>query len=306
MASFLPQTLEVDEQIFDRNLKIVEDANQMYSKASTVKQRQQLLPEKPMPSVQVCPDPGMCVKTKNVAGQKVFVNLCKIQEIPPARPISEERLQEIILSEDYSSDYRVPMSLGAPRTEKDKSGKDCVACDVAVNSVWYDQTMENSLTFTTFVVGLAMEGLCEKYGDECNVDRQNWSILKNKRYMGKIQRHVIQQRPGITGIQEIQDNSTTNLNEKVVKIKPEFEIVKADEEEFLVATIMLPKVQNLADLSLDLGEDRLVLEARNAGYVLDIFLPYNLCQDECGAQFHRDKKVLTVTMPLLQSNNLLL
>ena len=51
------------------------------------------------------------------------------------------------------------MSLGAPRGEKDKAGKDCFACDVAVNSVWYDQTMVDSLTFTTFLVTLAMEGM---------------------------------------------------------------------------------------------------------------------------------------------------
>ncbi len=39
-----------------------------------------------------------------------------------------------------------------------------------------------------------MEGLCEKYGDVVNLDRQNWSILKNKKYMGRLQRHRIQRR----------------------------------------------------------------------------------------------------------------
>ena len=38
-----------------------------------------------------------------------------------------------------------------------------------------------------------MEGLCEKYGDEVNLDRQNWIILKNKKYLGALQRHHIQQ-----------------------------------------------------------------------------------------------------------------
>ena len=37
--------------------------------------------------------------------------------------------------------FRVPMSLGAPREEKDKSGNPCFVCDVAVNSVWYSDTM---------------------------------------------------------------------------------------------------------------------------------------------------------------------
>ena len=53
--------------------------------------------------------------------------------------------------------------------------------------------MVNSIAFTTFVINVAMEGLCEKYGDEVNLDRQNWVILKNKKYLGNLQRHHIQQ-----------------------------------------------------------------------------------------------------------------
>ena len=57
----------------------------------------------------------------------------------------------------------------------------------------YEETMVNSIAFTTFVINVAMEGLCEKYGDEVNLDRQNWVILKNKKYLGNLQRHHIQQ-----------------------------------------------------------------------------------------------------------------
>lgn len=42
---------------------------------------------------------------------------------------------------------------------------------------------------------------------------------------------------------------------------------------------------------LDIGEDRLVLETRSNVYHLDIFLPYNLIQEECGAQFNRNSRV---------------
>ena len=51
-------------------------------------------------------DPGMCVKTKNIAGDKVFLNFCKVHAIPPAKPISENALQDIIAHENYNSDYR--------------------------------------------------------------------------------------------------------------------------------------------------------------------------------------------------------
>ena len=48
----------------------------------------------------------MCVKTKNLKSAKVFINICKIQEIPPAPPLSEEKLKNVIAMEDYSSDFR--------------------------------------------------------------------------------------------------------------------------------------------------------------------------------------------------------
>ena len=52
-------------------------------------------------------------------------------------------------------------------------------------------------------------------------------------------------------------------------------------------------------LLLDMGEDRIVLNTRSGIYFLDIFLPYNLNQDECGAQFDKKTKILTITMPVV-------
>ena len=62
------------------------------------------------------------MKTKNIEGQKVFVNVCKVEAIPPAKPISEEALKAIIVSEDYETDYKIPMSLGGPRKVSFKIG----------------------------------------------------------------------------------------------------------------------------------------------------------------------------------------
>ena len=45
-------------------------------------------------------------------------------------------------------------------------------------------------------------------------------------------------------------------------------------------------------LTLDIGEDRILLETRANVYHLDIFLPYDLIQEECGAQFDRKSKVI--------------
>ena len=119
------------------------------------------------------------------------------------RPITEDQLQNIIAEEDYATDFKIPMSLGEPREERDKAGGLCHCADVAVNAAWYEDTMQGNLTFTTFLVQVAMEGLCEKYGDVANLDRQNWAILKNKKYMGAVQRHRIQQRASGSKIKEL-------------------------------------------------------------------------------------------------------
>jgi hypothetical protein len=42
------------------------------------------------------------------------------------------------------------------RLEKDKSGSECLAAEVALNSAWFQQTMEPSLVFTTFVITVAI------------------------------------------------------------------------------------------------------------------------------------------------------
>lgn len=203
------------------------------------------------------------------------------------------------------------MSLGAPRVEKDKSGKECMACDVAVNSVWYDQTMVESITFTTFLVHLAMEGLCEKYGESCNMDRQNWSILRNKKFMGKPQRHVIQHRASaskiqdITGIDDKANSQMHAISSKALitplKERPKLLLVKdpPDSEfpQMLNATISLPKVVVYKEIGLELGQDRMILESDH--YSLDIFLPFKVDPDDTLASFHRDKRELILKMKVM-------
>jgi len=49
--------------------------------------------------------------------------------------------------------------------------------------------------------------------------------------------------------------------------------------------------KSAATLTLDVGEDRILLETRSNIYHLDIYLPYDILQEECAAQFNNKTKV---------------
>ncbi len=110
--AFQPQTLDVDERILNRNLLVMGGDGHQETEFSPVfketPSKVTLVPDSDslLPSVTVTPDPGFCVKTRNVSGKKVFINVCKVAEIPPAPHITEEKLRGMIASEDYDSDYR--------------------------------------------------------------------------------------------------------------------------------------------------------------------------------------------------------
>jgi len=350
-GSFQPTKLDVDSNIFDKNLHFVsnpeeEELNSLFSSISTSSRKpeiQSLVPEADYPSLLATPSPGLCVKTKTDSKEKFFINLCKLNEIPAPPPITEKELEDMIEKEDYSNLWRVPMSIGAPRKETDKTGGNCWAADVAINKSWFDATMVGSQCFTGFVITVAIEGLGDKHPEEARLDRQNWLILKNKKYLGeKVPQHRIQQRGG-AGIQEVGKNAInyeekSDKNDKKILIKeiddqgeflkeqksvklsepkakeikkadvvkdkePKFKIVKepVEDPKFLVATIEMPGVRSQREMTLDLGEDRLVLEARRVGYSLDIFLPYRLNQEKCGAQFNGVTQELTITMQIVKS-----
>jgi len=59
------------------------------------------------------------------------------------------------------------MSLGAPRKEVDKSGQSCLACDVAINSIWYADTLVRNLyhdsmvKFTNLIFNYIFEDICK-------------------------------------------------------------------------------------------------------------------------------------------------
>lgn len=66
----------------------------------------------------MCMIVGICIKAKTTSGEKIFINVCVTDAIPPPEDISDIKLYEFVNAEE--PDYTIPMSIGAERMEEDK------------------------------------------------------------------------------------------------------------------------------------------------------------------------------------------
>lgn len=272
------------------------------------------LSKQAIPTTQVIPKPGFCLKTKNDKDEKIFINICMADNVPSPKDLSDKELIEILESDDPTG-FRIPMSIGEPHAEIDKSGKGCTAYDVVVNPAFMEK-MKSSELFKTFFLTVTLEGIDSKYDTKLS---REWVILKNRRFVGRLQEQSVrtQSKPvimemdhpddSIVGTKSapqnklIQEVSSSQEDKRSRGKEPDYRIVQEPAEgypEFLVAEINLPQVKVCSSISLDIGEDRILLQTRSNIYYLDIYLPFDLQQSECGAQFNRKTRILTITMPV--------
>lgn len=135
--------------------------------------------------------PGMCVKAYRVTNnEKIFINICTSDGIPAPEDISADQLTEILLSETPSN-YKIPMSITELRLIPDKSGKDAVACDVAVHPNYF-RKIDALRVFREFLITIVFEALDTKYNVQVN--RDTWIVLKNRKCMGTLVKHRVQNR----------------------------------------------------------------------------------------------------------------
>ncbi|XP_033635576.1 PIH1 domain-containing protein 1-like [Asterias rubens] len=260
----------------------------------------------------VKPQPGFCIKTRNESNAKVFINVCKSAELPSPNDITEEELIKILDSSE--PDYRVPLSIGEGHAEMDKTGKGCTAYDVMINTDFFEKVQKSNV-FKGFLMSVVFEGLENKYNIQLE---RNWVQLKNRKCLGTLGEHNIrtQSKPRILEVESLNDENqgspqdqpkksliteVEGMSDRVVAPEPEYIIMREPPEghpEFLVIEIKLPGVKTAKTLSLDLGEDRVLLHAHPNLYHMDIYLPFDVNSDEAGAQFNKDNKVLTVTLPV--------
>ncbi|XP_055992422.1 PIH1 domain-containing protein 1 isoform X1 [Sorex fumeus] len=242
-------------------------------------------------STKIQPQPGFCVKTTSSEG-KVFINICHSPSIPPPADLTEDELLQML--EEDQAGFRIPMSLGEPHAELDAKGQGCTAYDVAVNSDFY-RRMQNSDFLRELVITIAREGLEDKYGLQLNSE---WRLLKNRPFLGSISQQNIrsQQRPRIQELGNLVAPDLPAAEEGPEKPHLNLWLEAPD---LLLAEIDLPKLDGALGLSLEIGENRLVMGGPQKLYHLDVHIPLRINSDKSKAAFHRRRKQLMVAMPLL-------
>lgn len=290
-----------------------------------------------LPSQLISPQAGFCMKTAKIpegdnpwsnskgwppGAEKVFLNICFSEKLPDPPDITEEKLVELIqVTEDAegAEGFRVPMSLGEPHAELDKSGKGCTVYDVVISQGFMKKIKEKEI-FMSFFMTVALEGLEDKY--KINLSR-DCKLLKNKKFMGTLPEHNVRtkskpqiqevrklmeelkvkdgtkQMPDFQKIQEVIDDTKSPAKE------PKYVIFKDPPDEnpkFLVVEIQLPGVISAKSVQLDVNEDTLLLTTRSDIFRLHVkYLPFDVIPEETLSQFNKQTSCLTVTLTVSSS-----
>ncbi|KAL5477926.1 hypothetical protein EMCRGX_G024783 [Ephydatia muelleri] len=266
----------------------------------------------------VIPEAGFCVKTVTDKGEKVFVNICQSEQLPTPKDITDEQLLALLESGDPSQ-YRISLSLGEPHREKDNAGQECTAYDVIISGKFFE-TIQKRPVMKDFLLTVVLEGLEEKYGVVLSRDCK---VLKNRKFLGPLPEQVVRQKPkpyivemgsmeslnqpqGAGGASGKKASKTLqeelNDNEESTTPQPQYTLMREPVDgnlpDFMVMEIQLPGIGTSKNLCLEVGEDRLVLKTRPKLFHLDVDLPYLVHNQETGAQFNGQSKVLTITLPV--------
>lgn len=113
----------------------------------------------------VLPEPGFCLKTNLAGGLKVFINVCQHPRIAEPVPMEPEQGDE----SDGETRFRIPISCGSARPDKDKSGKPCKVYDVIVNPTTVQRCGQDN-EFRRFVAALCMQWIKQKSEPTLNAD----------------------------------------------------------------------------------------------------------------------------------------
>eukprot|EP00756_Hemistasia_phaeocysticola_P019101 Hpha_TRINITY_DN15638_c5_g6::TRINITY_DN15638_c5_g6_i1::g.98334::m.98334 len=125
------------------------------------------------------PEPCFCIKATDESGRKkIFINICKSEAIAEPMPLTPAEAEESGIKEEGHR-FRVPISIGPLRADKDKSGKPAFVYDIAVNPMALNKA-DADPEFKRLLCALCLYGLKQKHETDLNTDEYKTPNLKVK------------------------------------------------------------------------------------------------------------------------------
>eukprot|EP01061_Rhynchopus_euleeides_P018698 TRINITY_DN30885_c0_g1_i2.p2 TRINITY_DN30885_c0_g1~~TRINITY_DN30885_c0_g1_i2.p2 ORF type:complete len:620 (+),score=272.47 TRINITY_DN30885_c0_g1_i2:315-2174(+) len=120
-----------------------------------------------------------CIKATDLSGKKkIFINICKSPSIAEPMPMTAAEADESGM-QNKDLQFRVPISIGPPRIDKDKAGSPSMVYDIAVNPMTLEKC-DADYEFKRLVCAMCLYGLKEKHEPELNSDQYKQPNLKCK------------------------------------------------------------------------------------------------------------------------------
>lgn len=293
--------LDIDDTILTKNL-ILPDNDTLIKQSDS----------KPFFIIQ--PTPGICIKTRTDGGEKVFLNICTSDKIPPPDDISDAKLFEILSQE--SPEFVVLMSIGCERFETDKGGSPCLTYDIVINTTYFEKC-QKSKNFLLFTISVIIDGVSNKFNRTLNTE--DYVILKNRKVMGKLQQHRIEDRQPRTHTQiqkqlieeikipakDIHDKENRSKLENissdtVVGLNQNYVLLKHLKgiSIHLIGVFQIPKGITRKEVDVLLDQDRIVITIDKTGLVYDLSVPYIINIPHAKCILDNNLRVLRLDMPV--------
>mmetsp|Transcript_36636 Transcript_36636/g.114384 ORF Transcript_36636/g.114384 Transcript_36636/m.114384 type:complete len:381 (-) Transcript_36636:929-2071(-) len=133
----------------------------------------------------ITPVPGLVVKTKDVKGKKIFINLVMHDIVKMPVDVNMCEVAREHIAERGLSNLRVPLDVSDPRDTEDKRGDKATAIDVMFNTFLLDRAMHGQgeiegvptrIYFQQELASLAIKDVEDVL--KVGIDRNNFKILK--------------------------------------------------------------------------------------------------------------------------------
>ncbi|CAK9820962.1 PIH1 domain-containing protein 1 [Anthophora plagiata] len=298
--------LDIDDTILTKNLILPENASRDDNliKQSNIK-----------PFFIIQPTPGICIKTKTEAGEKIFLNICTSDKIPQPDDISDEKLLEILVEENPQ--FVIPMSIGNEKFGSDKDGHPCIIYDIAINKTYFEKC-QRKRNFLLFTISVVMDGVSNKFNKSLNTE--DYVILKNRKVMGNLQQHRIENREPRTHLQTqkplIEEiKSTISIHEKkddidqlknvsskiISNSKKNYVLLKQPLKgppTHLIGLFQISKGITSKEIEVFLDQDRVVIIVEKTGLTYDLTIPCIINVTRAKCSLDKDREILRVDMPV--------